>query len=71
MLNDYTELRSKIRRNGYTQEEFAKALGITNTTLSEKLNNKSEFKQNEMFKTKELLKISNRDMLRLFFTEIT
>ena len=55
---DYSKLRGKIREYG-RQDEFAEALEISTTTLSERLNNKSEFTQKEINKACEILKISN------------
>lgn len=69
-IYDYSELRLKIKKSGYNLTEFAELLGISNVTLSEKLNNRSEFSQAEMFKVKDILNCSNRDIIRYFFTKI-
>ena len=45
---DYSKLRGKIKEVFGTQDKFAKALGISGATLSLKLNNISEFTQQEM-----------------------
>ena len=48
MAFDYSKLRGKIKEVFGTQDKFAKALGISRATLSLKLNNISEFTQQEM-----------------------
>lgn len=52
---DYSKLRGKIREVFGTQDKFAKALGISGATLSLKLNNVSEFTQQEMAESMRLL----------------
>lgn len=64
---DYSKLRGKIREFG-TQEAFANAIGISTVTLSEKLNNKSQFTQNEINKTVDILKIEPEEIPIYFFT---
>lgn len=64
---DYSKLRGKIREYG-TQEAFADAIGISTVTLSEKLNNKSQFTQKEINKSVEVLQIAPEDIPTYFFT---
>lgn len=64
---DYSKLRGKIREFG-TQEAFANAIGISTVTLSERLNNKSQFTQNEINKTVDILKIEPEKIPIYFFT---
>lgn len=45
---NYNKLRGAIRESFDNQAEFAKALGMGEATLSLKLNNKSEWTQEEM-----------------------
>lgn len=52
---DYSKLRGKIREVYGTQEAFAKALGMSRSTLSIKLNDDSEFTRQEMAKAMALL----------------
>ena len=63
---DYSKLRGKIREFG-TQEAFANAIGISTVTLSERLNNKSQFTQNEINKTVDVLKIEPEEIPIYFF----
>lgn len=50
MEYDYSKLYGAIRESGYTQEEFAKKVGIGAVSLNKSLNNKRPFKQAEMFR---------------------
>lgn len=64
---DYSRLRGKIREVFGTEGEFAKALGISKTSLSDKLNNKVSFTSTEINKACELLDISIRFIPVYFF----
>lgn len=64
---DYSKLRGKIREFG-TQEMFANAVGISTVTLSERLNNKSQFTQNEISKAAETLHLETDEIPAYFFT---
>lgn len=65
---NYNKLRGKIKEVFNTQAAFAEALGISSTSLSEKLNNKVEFSQKEIEKAVELLQIPKEDIPIYFFT---
>lgn len=69
MLFDYSKLRGKIREKFETQSAFAKELGISNASLSSKLNNHVEFSQLEMNKCCELLKIPKEFIPIFFYTK--
>lgn len=66
---DYSKVRGKIREVFGTQESFAKSMGISSTTISDKLNNKTEWTQKEIDKAIELLNISKDQIPTYFFTE--
>lgn len=66
MKYNYNKLRGKIKEHFGTQEKFANALGISDTSLTKKLNNIVFFNQNEMKNAKELLNLENID--EYFFT---
>lgn len=68
MIFSYDKLRGKIKEVFGTQDRFAEALGISKTTLSQKLNNCSEFTQQEMRKTMQLLNLSLMYLDEYFFT---
>ena len=67
MVYDYSKLEGRIVEKFRTRENFAKALGITNRTIYEKLNNKTIWKQPEISKAMELLSISGEDIELYFF----
>jgi len=66
---DYSKLRGRIREKFNTQEAFAKAMGFSSTTLSDKLNNKVQWTQKEIDRAVELLEISKEEIPIYFFTE--
>ncbi len=68
MAFDYSKLRGKIREVFKTQSAFAKAMGMSNTSLSAKLNNNVEFSQKEIDKASDLLKIKKEEIPVYFFT---
>lgn len=45
---DYSKLLGRMRELGKTQEDVAKAAGISPSTLNQKLNTAREFRQTEM-----------------------
>ena len=70
MSFNYSKLRGKIKEVFNTQAAFAKEMGISTTSLSEKLNNKVEFTQKEIEKTIELLHIPKEEIPMYFFTPL-
>lgn len=58
----------RMKELGYTQESLSKAVGICETTLNLSLNNKRNFKQNEMVKICEFLHIPKSRLAEYFFT---
>lgn len=67
---DYSKLRGRIREIFGTEEKFAKALGITSTSLSGKFSGKSYFKQAQISKCCALLNIPLKDIGQYFFCPI-
>lgn len=65
---DYSALRGKIVEKFGSQKEFAVALGLSERTLSMKLNNKVYFTQDEMTKTAKLLDVKIGRLKEYFFT---
>lgn len=65
---DYSKLRGKIREYFRTQEDFAKAIGLSECALSQKLNDRSEWTRREMVKACELLHIPIAQIPLYFFT---
>ena len=67
MMFDYSKLLGKIKERGYTQETLAAAIGMTEATLSMKLNNKAFFKQREIKAICDVLGIPDEEVGVYFF----
>jgi transcriptional regulator with XRE-family HTH domain len=67
---DYSALRGLIRTHYPTNAAFAKALGISECALSQKLNNRTEWTRREMAKAAELLQFSVAAIPIYFFTPL-
>lgn len=59
-------LKSYFVKNGFTQEEIAKKIGISYQSLSDKINNKVQFKVDEVSSLCEILEITH-DKDNIFF----
>lgn len=64
----YGELKKRIRAKFSTMDEFASALGVSNCTLSLKINGKSEWKSSEIKKVVDLLEIEKENINSYFFS---
>ncbi|MFR0778592.1 MAG: DUF739 family protein [Zhenhengia sp.] len=69
MAFDYSKLRGKIVEKYGTQCLFAKALGVSERTLSLKLNGRIYFTQIEIKRILELLDVDSNCVNTYFFTE--
>lgn len=69
MAFDYRKLRGRIKEIYNVQSAFADALGVSYTSLSNKLNGVVDFSQEEIAKSVELLQIEKRDIPLYFFVE--
>lgn len=67
MKYDYSKLKGRIKEKYGTQGEFAKALDLAQTTVSLKVNGKTEWTQNEIEKSIEALGLSKDDIGDYFF----
>nr|QRW39687.1 hypothetical protein [bacterium] len=67
MAFDYSKLNGKIKEKFGTQAKFAKAMGLSERSVSLKLNGKIFFKQPEIEKACDLLKIREDDVIEYFF----
>lgn len=65
---NYSKLKGKIKEVFGTQESFANAMEVSATSISDKLNNKVQFKQKEIDKACVLLKIESAEISTYFFT---
>ena len=66
---NYSKLLGRMRELGYTQEKLAKAIGLNESTLNAKLNNKGYFNNNLIDKICEVLNISKGDIVPYFYTK--
>ena len=67
MAYDYSKLRGKIVEKYGSQYNFAKAMNIGNSTLTQKMTNKAEWSQREMTKALSLLEVDSKEVERYFF----
>ena len=70
MRFNYAKLKGRIKEKYETQGDFAKAIGLTPTTFSFKINGKAKWKQDEIVKAAELLEISRDEIAEYFFLPI-
>jgi hypothetical protein len=68
MEYDYWKLRKRIHDTYGAQRVFAKALMMSERSMSAKLNNESYFTQNEISMAIDLLKIEPTEIANYFFT---
>lgn len=59
---------SILKRKGITQEEFAKKLGISRMSLSNRLNGKVQWNLDEMKIAEKVLKLTGDEMRAVFFS---
>ena len=67
MEYDYSSLNLKIKEKFKTHKDFAKALNLSERSLSLKLNNKTDFKQQEIKMMCGLLDINEILISHYFF----
>lgn len=67
MAFDYRKLRGKIVEKYGSQSEFSVAMGLSERTLSLKMNSKVPWKQEEICKATTLLNIPDKDIGKFFF----
>lgn len=67
MAFDFSKLLGKITEEYGTQYNFARAMGLSEHSLSVKLNNKVPWKTTEIVKAMELLNINSSDVSAYFF----
>ena len=67
-MYDYKKLRGRIVEIFNTQQEFARQLGCSEHTLSNKLNGNVEWRQSEILRAIALLQLKTQDIIKYFFT---
>ena len=68
MVYDYSKLLGKIKERGFTQETLAKHIGIAESSMCLKLNNKAKWNQIEVSLICEALGIESEEIGAYFFT---
>lgn len=63
------KLKGRIVEKFDTQKNFAKALGVSPGTLSQKLKNKRKLSREEIARWCDLLEISNENLPSYFFAD--
>lgn len=63
------ELKAELLRHGYSIPEYAAALGISKKTAYAKIAGKTNFTQPEIATTKEILNLSDQQLLSIFFAD--
>ena len=66
MQYNYAKLKGRIIEICGTQQEFAKRMNLSERTVSAKLNNQVSWKQSEILKAVEILKIPE-DQIQIYF----
>lgn len=65
---DYNKLLGKMREKRVTQDALAAKIGISSTSMNLSLNNKRDFRQDEILSVCEVLDIPLSEIPRYFFT---
>ena len=65
---EYSKLKGRIKECFSTQSEFAQKLGISDTSLSYKLNNKTVFDQDEIEECINIFDLTPKETMDYFFT---
>ena len=66
---DFSALIGKFTEAGFTRQTFAKELGISKNSMTNKLSGNYPFKVDEIAKACDVLDISSGEIGRYFFTE--
>lgn len=69
IIYDYGKLNGRIVEKFKTQAVFAEKMGLSERTISLKLNNKIAWKQSEIQKAVEILEIPDEEIQVYFFTK--
>lgn len=66
-MTNRTALENKVKESGYRLDYICEKLGITRQAWLNKLKNINEFKQSEIAKLSELLKLTHDEINLIFF----
>lgn len=64
---DYSKLKGRIKEIFGNQDAFGEALGLKKSAISNRLNSKTEFTTDEIYRAMGLLKLSMSDVTLYFF----
>ena len=64
---EYNILKLKIKDKKLNYQKLAKELRISESGLNKKINGKNYFTQSEIYKIKELLELSDNELIKIFF----
>lgn len=67
MKYDYSKLKAKMVENNLTQAALAEKIGLSERTMSLKMNGKREWKQSEIERLRNMLKIPKNEITNYFF----
>ena len=67
-MYDYSKLLGRIKECGFTQETLSKRIGIAESSMCLKLNNKADFRHREISLICEALEIEISEIGVYFFT---
>lgn len=62
-------LKGEIVRSGLTLAQYAEGIGISSSTLVERMAGRSEFKHSEIERTIRLLHLSDQQIIDIFFAK--
>ncbi|WP_455045140.1 DUF739 family protein [Leptotrichia trevisanii] len=63
----YSVLKLKIKDKKLNYQKLAKELRISESGLNKKINGKNYFTQSEIYKIKELLELTDNELIKIFF----
>ena len=69
MPYDYSKLNGRVVEKCGTQEVFSKKIGISEVTISKKMNNRIPWKQPEMQKAAKILDFPENEIPAYFFVK--
>lgn len=69
-MTDTTYLKSKIDCSGLKQVYIYETLGLTKSCWYNRLKGKTPFKAEEITELAKILKLSNRDVMHIFFPKM-
>jgi len=64
------DLRAEIARNGLTIPKLALLIGMDKKTLYSRINGETAFRQTEIVKVSQVLKLSEETIMQIFFADM-